>query len=123
MAAPIIATHTRSRSTTTDIRILAAVAIFTIAAVVSLVAVQFWGPASIDGRPAVQSQYGAGYPQQGGLAGPSRVSVFEMHGYGAGYPLHGGLAGAAGLSTAVDSGYGAGYPLHGGLAGPSQIDD
>lgn len=37
--------------------------------------------------------YGSGYPQHGGLAGPSRIEFVEMWGYGPGYPQHGGLAG------------------------------
>jgi len=38
-------------------------------------------------------RYGSGYPQHGGLAGPSRSTVVEVWGYGPGYPQHGGLAG------------------------------
>lgn len=37
--------------------------------------------------------YGTGYPQHGGLAGPSRIESVEFWGYGPGYPQHGGLAG------------------------------
>jgi hypothetical protein len=121
MAAPIIATPARSR-TASDLRVLAAAAIFAIAAVVSLVALQIWSPGFTEGRPTVESQYGVGYPQHAGLAGPSRMSVFEMHGFAEGYPLHGGLAGASGVTASPDrSSFAEGYPLHGGLAGASGV--
>jgi len=42
---------------------------------------------------ATQQRYGVGYPQHGGLAGPSTVGVSQHPGYGIGYPQHGGLAG------------------------------
>ena len=44
-------------------------------------------------------------------------------GFGAGYPLNGGLAGPSRVSTTEVTGYGAGYPLLGGLAGPSQVGE
>jgi len=77
----------------------------------------------------VQGQsYGVGYPAQGGLAGPARVSVWEQHGFAAGYPTQGGLAGpssagSVGTISAVDIAAldRTGYPLHGGLAGPTRV--
>jgi hypothetical protein len=121
MAAPIIATPTRTRPTS-DFKVLAAAAILTIAAAASLVAIQVWSPGLTESRSTAESQYGVGYPLEAGLAGPSRISVFEMHGFAEGYPLHGGLAGASTISANVDqSSFGAGYPLKGGLAGPSRV--
>lgn len=86
------------------------------------------GTDGIGGAGVAASAYGAGYPLQGGLAGPSRVGQARSAGLvahqGPGYPLHGGLAGPSRLSLVDAAGqYGPGYPLHGGLAGPSRIGD
>jgi hypothetical protein len=123
VAAPVFA-QSPSKSTATGFTAFAVAAVLTVAAVIGLVALSVWNPLSTQDVPAAQSQYGEGYPLHGGLAGPSRISVWEQYmGHGAGYPLHGGLAGPSRITTVDHPGYGAGYPLHGGLAGPSQVDE
>lgn len=55
--------------------------------------------------------------------GGARDSATQQHpGYGAGYPQHGGLAGPSTPRAQQHPGYGVGYPQHGGLAGPSLVD-
>ena len=123
MAAPVVATPARSR-TTIDFTFLIVAAVLVIAVVGSLFALTVWSRTSIDNGAVVESTYASGYPLHGGLAGPSRVSVFEQHqGYAPGYPLNGGLAGPSRVGNLEHSGFGPGYPLNGGLAGPSQLDD
>jgi hypothetical protein len=52
--------------------------------------------AELIGAVGVAEHYGAGYPLQGGLAGPSRVAITREAGsFAPGYPLHGGFAGAS----------------------------
>jgi hypothetical protein len=123
VASPVFA-KSPATSTATGFMAFAVAAVLTVAAVIALVALSAWGPMSTEGAQAVDSRYGEGYPLHGGLAGPSRISVWEQYpSYGEGYPLHGGLAGPSRSSTVDHRGYGAGYPLHGGLAGPSQVDE
>jgi hypothetical protein len=123
VASPVFA-NSRATSAATGFRSLAVAAVLTVAAVIGLVAVWVWNPMSTQGSPSVESQYGEGYPLHGGLAGPSRISVWEQYSsYGDGYPLHGGLAGPSRTAAVDHPGYGAGYPLHGGLAGPSHVDE
>ena len=123
MAAPVVTTPVRQNTMSGFATSLVA-SVLTVAACIGLVTLVEWSPWSAEDAPAVPSQYGAGYPLHGGLAGPSRLSVWDQHpSYGAGYPLHGGLAGPSRLSAWDEPyTYGAGYPLHGGLAGPSQVD-
>ena len=123
MEAPVIATPTRSH-TASGFATFVAAAVLTISAVVGLVALAAWSPWSAVDADVIPAQYGEGYPLHGGLAGPSRISVFDQYAASrAGYPLHGGLAGPSRVASVEQSGFSAGYPLHGGLAGPSQLDD
>jgi hypothetical protein len=145
--APVIATPTRS-DTASGFATFVAAAVLTISAVVGLVALAALSPWAAVDADVIPAQYGEGYPLHGGLAGPSRLSVWEMYpsygagyplqgglagpsrlsvwdqppSYGASYPLHGGLAGPSGTHTVDHPGYGEGYPSHGGLAGPSQLE-
>ena len=123
MAAPITAAPARQLSST-GARTFAALAVAGIALIVAVIALAAWSPRAADDASVAPAHYGAGYPAHGGLAGPSRISVFEQYAASrAGYPLHGGLAGPSRVTAVEQSGFGAGYPLHGGLAGPSQLDD
>ena len=147
MAAPVTAAPARPLPSTVA-RTFAALAVIGIALIVAVIAFAAWSPRIADDASVAPVQYGAGYPAHDGLAGPSRISVFDQHaayragyplhgglagpsrvasveqsGFGAGYPAHGGLAGPSGVTATEQSGFGAGYPLHGGLAGPSQLDD
>jgi hypothetical protein len=117
-------TRTAPRLGGFEIAILAVIA----AAVLGLA---IWSQIGPRADVTLQSQpYGISYPLHGGLAGPSRISVFHQFPVGGagsfapGYPLHGGLAGPSRVSFADDAGsFAPGYPLHGGLAGPSRLDD
>ena len=126
MATQVSATTPRTR-TAPRLGVLEVAILAVIAAAV--VAVVMWSQIGTRPDVAVQSQaYGVGYPLHGGLAGPSRVSVFEgLGGFSADYPLHGGLAGPSriGQVKTVDGpgGFAAGYPLRGGLAGPMSAVD
>lgn len=121
MAAPIVAIPTRSR-TFPQVSLFAVAMAVVVVASIALIALAASRLAMDTSTSVEHPGYGAGYPVHGGLAGPSRVSIFDHPGYGAGYPLHGGLAGPSRLSAVDQPGYGVGYPLHGGLAGPSRAD-
>jgi hypothetical protein len=121
VSAPVIATTRRAR-TLPQFGVLALAALVAVAAAITTLAIAS-STGSPNDRSVVENHYVGGYPLHGGLAGPSRVSIFEHPSYGAGYPTHGGLAGPNREPFVVHPGYGAGYPLHGGLAGPSQPGD
>jgi len=87
VSAPAIAAPARTR-TATGSKAFAAVAVISLALVLTLVAVAAWSLRPSDDAIVVGNHYGIGYPLHGGLAGPSRVSVFE----GLAFP-HGGFAG------------------------------
>ena len=127
MAAPVTAAPQRRAAP--QINAFVVRAILVIVATVSLLAFVTLRLAPLNNGATVETYVqGTGYPLHGGLAGPSRVSVFDQHpldnqagSFSVGYPLHGGLAGPSRLGTVATSSYGIGYPLHGGLAGPSRM--
>ena len=87
MSAPVIAA--RQRRTSPHISAFMVGVILVVAAGISLLAFVNVGPISpSNGADTATYARGAGYPLHGGLAGPSRVSVFN----GLTFP-HGGLAG------------------------------
>ena len=127
MATQITATATGTRPAARfGFREVTILAVVLVAAVIALAA---WTQIDSSSDITVESMpYGDGYPLHGGLAGPSRVSVFDMSpitnggSFAPGYPLHGGLAGPSRASVTNDAGsFAPGYPLRGGLAGPSRV--
>lgn len=71
-----------------------AVAVTILVAVGIALAPRFSQPQPVNNTVTEANQgYGTGYPQHGGLAGPSRIEFVENWSYGPGYPQHGGLAG------------------------------
>ena len=127
MSAPVTAAPQRRAAPQLSAFVVGAILV--IVASISLLAFATLRLNSPDSGAGVETYVqGAGYPLHGGLAGPSRVSVFDQHpldnqagSFSVGYPLHGGLAGPSRMGTVAISSYGIGYPLHGGLAGPSRM--
>jgi hypothetical protein len=110
VATQITATTPRTRPAIRFGGLEIAIVILAIAAA-GILGVAAWSQVSSGRDATVESiTYGAGYPQHGGLAGPSRVGVTST---------------VTGPMSAVDLAghYGPGYPLHGGLAGPSQVGE
>jgi hypothetical protein len=126
MAAPVTAAPRRRAAPQISAYVVGAILLIVVS--VSLLAFVTLRLSSPDNGETVETYVqGDGYPLHGGLAGPSRVSVFDQHplvnqggSFGVGYPLHGGLAGPSRAGTIASSSYGIGYPLRGGLAGPSR---
>jgi hypothetical protein len=127
MSAPVTAAPQRRAAPQSSAFVVGAILV--IVASVSLLALVTLRLSSPDNGATVETYVqGDGYPLHGGLAGPSRVSVFDQHPlvnqagrFSVGYPIHGGLAGPSRAGTIATSTYGIGYPLHGGLAGPSRM--
>jgi hypothetical protein len=110
VATQITATTPRTRPAIRFGGLEIAIVILAIAAA-GILGVAVWSQVGSGRDVSVESMpYGAGYPLQGGLAGPSRVGVTST---------------VTGPMSAVDLAghYGPGYPLHGGLAGPSQVEE
>ena len=149
MAAPVTAAPQRRAAP--QINAFVVGAILVIVASVSLLAFVTLRLAPLNNGATVETYVqGAGYPLHGGLAGPSRVSVFDQHpldnqagSFTVGYPLHGGLAGPSRMGTVAASELWDRLPApwrprraeprcrssnrpsypHGGFAGPSRADD
>ena len=129
MSAPVTAAPQRRAAPQLSAFVVGAILV--IVASISLLVFATLRVTSPDNGATVETySQGAGYPLHGGLAGPSRVSVFGQHSldnqagsFGAGYPVHGGLAGPSRAGTIAISSFGIGYPLHGGLAGPSRASN
>ena len=92
MAAPIVATPTRSR-TFPQVSLFAVAIAIVVVVSLGLIALAASRVATDNGSAVDHPGYGVGYPLQSGLAGPSQLSAIDHPGYGAGYPLLGGLAG------------------------------